>query len=85
MTRFDTTSLRQMRREANITQQELADKMDLCRETVCGIEKRRKNCMNGLRVSTLINWYGHCKDGSSAETKEQYKQALLDAFMGDEA
>lgn len=70
------TSMRKMRREANLTQQKVADDLGLCRETVVAIEKFKKGSVENLNLSTVKGWWALCREEASPETSEEFSQSL---------
>jgi DNA-binding XRE family transcriptional regulator len=56
------TKLRQLRRSATpkLSQQELADRLGLRRETVNKIENDHQATIRAIKVEVLLNWYEIC-------------------------
>jgi len=70
-------TLRKVRREADITQQALADKLGLCRETVVAIEKMKKGSIENITLQTLKGWWATCREECSPESGDRFKLLVL--------
>lgn len=58
---FDGMQLRVLRREAGLTQQQIADALGMSRETVVAIENNKPSAIEGLKLKTIQMWCGVCR------------------------
>lgn len=82
---FDPVELREMRKEAGLTQQEMADKLGISRETVLAIENadykdRHKVSLDSIGLKTFRNWWNVCRSRISDKSRSNFKNSLLDFF-----
>jgi transcriptional regulator with XRE-family HTH domain len=74
---FDGAELKQLRKRAKITQEELADMIGLTRETVSAIENNRPSAIKGLTWNTVSAWQEICCDKADELTRNTFKQYLI--------
>lgn len=78
--KFDVTILRTMRKEAGLTQAELARTIGISRETVVAIENDHPKTVEALSISILEYWVNICRTGEKQPSKEQLQtNRLLDS------
>lgn len=68
-------TLKQVRKEVpgRFTQQDLADRLGLSRETIVAIENCHLNTMETLELATVEKWWKVCKQrGITQRTKERF-------------
>lgn len=74
---FDGKQLRALRREAGLTQQQIAEKLSISRETVVAIENNKPSAIEGLRLKTIQMWCCACKSNIRYKTLDEFTQYLL--------
>lgn len=74
---FDGKQLRALRREAGLTQQQIAEKLSISRETVVAIENNKPSAIEGLRLKTIQMWCCACKPNIRYKTLDEFTQYLL--------
>lgn len=70
-----SATLKQVRKEVpgKFTQQELAERLGLSRETVVAIENCHLSAMESLELATVEKWWKVCKQrGITQRTKERF-------------
>ncbi|WP_338294474.1 helix-turn-helix transcriptional regulator [Planctobacterium marinum] len=78
---FDGEVLRDMRKEAGFTQQDLARRVGISRETVIAIEKNKRGTIDTIELDVLKNWQKLCRNYVSKPTREKvinYIKSYLD-------
>lgn len=78
---FDPKILRQMRREAELYQKDLAEALGVSRETVLHIEKGKKSSVRSLELSLIRRWYLICAENTSPTTKKNFAKQVMDYLM----
>jgi len=73
--------LRRMRREADLTQLELANILGVARETVIAIEKKKPGTLKTLELNTVKLWWDACHGKANDSTMQRFKQELMN-FLG---
>ena len=73
---FDGQMLRRIRKEAGYTQDELARRIGLSRETISAIENEHKKSISGLRIETIKLWMKACGSRVSADTKKSFSDYI---------
>jgi transcriptional regulator with XRE-family HTH domain len=68
-TPFDGEKLRQLRRSAGLTQEQLAHELCLTRETIGHIENNKPSALRGLTVDLLTKWAVVCHEHVDASQK----------------
>lgn len=69
---FNPERLRNIRKEAGITQKQLGEKLGLSRETVLHIENGAPGSIDSLEIHVIKKWYNHCEDNISKPTKDDW-------------
>jgi DNA-binding XRE family transcriptional regulator len=80
---FDGMQLRALRREAGLTQQQLADELCMSRETIVAIENNRPSAIEGLRLKTIQRWCCACRPYVRYQTLETFTKYLLNLILGN--
>ncbi len=75
--KFDVTILKQMRKEAGLTQAEIAKSIGISRETVVAIENAHPNTLEALSANTLGYWLNICRTGEKEPTQKQLENNRL--------
>lgn len=80
--RFSGQKLKELRQAAipKITQQALADKLGVCRETVVAIENEKDGSINSLPISTIQQWYEICSPNVSTRQSDKFLTYVMKFF-----
>lgn len=74
---FDGKQLRALRREAGLTQQQIAEKLCISRETVVAIENNKPSAIEGLKLKTIQMWCCACRPNVRYRTLDGFTHYLL--------
>ncbi|WDE01850.1 helix-turn-helix transcriptional regulator [Thalassomonas actiniarum] len=80
MANFSGAHLKSLRKEAGLTQKELASRIGLSRETVVAIENEYVGSIDKLSIEVVNSWWAVCRRTVSAKTKESFKSQILRFF-----
>lgn len=69
-----------MRKEAGLTQAELAGRLGVSRETVSAIENEKQETINGLSIELIEKWWRVCGQSSSIKIKNEFMQNIIQFF-----
>jgi HTH-type transcriptional regulator/antitoxin HipB len=58
--RMKGEKLKGLRKEAGLSQQELANHLDISRETVCAIENNKPETLRSISVEIMVDWSSIC-------------------------
>lgn len=72
--------LRALRKDNGLTQQELAKRLGLSRETVVGIENNHRQQIENILASTEKKWWEVCRSQAKPETRESFRDFVLSWF-----
>jgi DNA-binding XRE family transcriptional regulator len=74
--------LRNMRKEAGMTQRDLAQRLGISRETVIAIEKNKVGTIESIEAEVLSNWWLvlHNQPSVSEETKMEFGDMINKLF-----
>lgn len=78
--RINIQLLKIMRKEADLTQAELAERLGVSRETVSAIENEKQETINGLSIDLIEKWWNVCGKRSSSKVKNEFMQNILQFF-----
>lgn len=78
--KFSGTQLRSLRKEAGYTQEELALRIGLSRETVSAIENEKPETINSIGVEVINNWWSVCRQKASEQTRQSFFSSVMDYF-----
>ena len=78
--KFNPERLRNMRKEAGITQKELGDILGLSRETILHIENGAKGSIDTLEVHVIRSWYIACEEKICQPTKDEWAKYIKSFF-----
>lgn len=70
----------QLRKEAGLTQQELADRIGMCREWVAAFESENPNKKTVASDKVMERWYNACRLYASEETKYNFFLDVVKLF-----
>lgn len=78
--KFSGTQLKALRKEAGYTQEELALRVGISRETVSAIENEKPETMNNIGVEIISKWWSICRQKASQQTRESFFSTVMDYF-----
>lgn len=78
--KFNPERLRNMRKEAGITQKQMGDILGLSRETVLHIENGAQGSIDTLGIHVIRKWYGTCEDKLCPLTKKEWAVYIKSFF-----
>lgn len=78
---FDGKQLKALRREAGLTQQQIADQLCISRETVVAIENNKQSAIEGLRIKTIQHWCYACRPFIRHQTLDTFTKYLLNLIV----
>lgn len=77
---FSGAQLRTLRKEAGYTQEDLAFRVGLSRETVSAIENEKPGTIDTIGVEVINKWWSVCRQKASAETRQSFMSTVMDYF-----
>ncbi len=72
--------LKKLRQESGLTQQDLAVRLDVSRETVSAIENCHHSAMTSLSDDLREKWWKICASSASTETKVSFVDLVTRIF-----
>ena len=69
---FSGKFLRDIRKEAQLTQRELAQRINISRETIIAIEKEHPGTIHTIQLETLKRWWRVCDTRISSQTRLRF-------------
>jgi len=70
--------LKALRKEAGYTQQDLALRLGVSRETVVAIEGAKRSSIDSLQLALLYKWWSVCKIKATLNTVDKFTQLFKD-------
>jgi DNA-binding XRE family transcriptional regulator len=80
-TQFSGDELKKFRIAANLTQQELALRLGISRETVVAIENNHEKAIKPLSLKLVRNWWFLCQGNLDQSTIKSFKATLKDQLL----
>lgn len=77
---FSGAQLKALRKESGYTQEELASRVGISRETVSAIENEKPETMNNISVEVISKWWSICRQKASEQTRESFFSTVMDYF-----
>jgi DNA-binding XRE family transcriptional regulator len=77
---FSGAQLKLLRREAGYTQEGLAQRVGISRETVSAIENDKPETMDNIGVGVVNKWWSICRQTASQQTRESFFSTIMDYF-----
>lgn len=74
--KIDGTHLRLIRKEAGYTQEELAEALDLSRETISAIERNKETAINSITIDVVNRWRQVCERHCEETTIEKVRRHI---------
>lgn len=78
--KFSGAQLKALRKEAGYTQEELALRVGISRETVSAIENEKPETINNIGVEVISKWWSICRQKASQQTRESFFSTVMDYF-----
>ena len=72
--------LQRLRKEAGFTQDEMANKLDITRETVNKIENNKAGTIQTVEHMLIERWWHECSARLTAETQTSFIQYIVERF-----
>lgn len=79
--RINGEKLRQLRKDANLTQEALGRRIGLSRETISAIENDREETLRAFPVDTLIDWVQTCTTARRQRTQANESKKSFIEYM----
>jgi len=77
---FNVTILKNLRKEAGFTQDNLAKEIELSRETVVAIEGNKPKTVNALQLSVVNEWWQLCREKATDSTALSFRAEVSRYF-----
>ena len=77
---FSGAQLKSLRKEAGYTQEELAKRVGISRETVSAIENDKPETMDNIGVGVVNKWWSICRQTASEKTRKSFFSSVMDYF-----
>jgi transcriptional regulator with XRE-family HTH domain len=82
MAPFSGQELKQLRKDAGFTQQTLATRLKISRETISAIERDIPETINSLDIRIVQRWFKICQSSVSIDRKESFMHYVISYFRG---
>lgn len=79
-TKISGLLLRELRKEADLTQQDLATRIGISRETVSAIENDKRETIEAIGAEVISKWHIICAQRASAATRNKFFQHVMQYF-----
>lgn len=77
---FSGAQLKALRKESGFTQEELACRIGISRETVSAIENEKPETMNNIGVEVISKWWSICRQKASEQTRDSFFSSVMEYF-----
>ena len=77
---FSGAQLKLLRKEAGYTQDDLAKRVGISRETVSAIENDKPETIDNIGVAVVNKWWSVCRQTASQTTRESFFSTVIDYF-----
>jgi HTH-type transcriptional regulator/antitoxin HipB len=78
--KFSGAQLKALRKESGYTQEQLACRLGISRETVSAIENDKPETMNNIAVELISRWWSVCRQRASVKTRELFFTSVMEYF-----
>ena len=78
--KFAGQELKSLRKEAGLTQAEIAKRIGISRETVVAIENEHPKTINALSLEVVNSWWVICRQSVSESSQLSFKALVLRFF-----
>lgn len=72
--------LKRLRKEAGLSQEALAERLSITRETVNKIENNKPGTIQSIEQLLVENWWAECQEKLPSETKNWFIEYLVSRF-----
>jgi len=79
-TKISGLLLRELRKEAELTQHDLAARIGISRETVSAIENDKRESIQALGAEVISKWHIICAQRASAATRNKFFEHVMKYF-----
>lgn len=79
-TKISGPLLRELRKEAELTQEQLALRVGISRETVSAIENDKRETIEAIGAEVVSKWHMVCAQRASAATQHKFFQHVIKYF-----
>ena len=79
-TKISGLLLRELRKEAQLTQHDLAARIGISRETVSAIENDKRETIEAIGAEVISKWNMICAQRASAATQDKFFQHIIKYF-----
>ena len=79
-TKISGPLLRELRKEAELTQEQLASRIGISRETVSAIETDKRESIEAIGAEVISRWHIICAQRASAATQNKFFQHVMKYF-----
>jgi HTH-type transcriptional regulator/antitoxin HipB len=80
MSPFDGKKLRELRLAAGLTQEVLAKRIGISRETVSAIENNQQMSIDALQLGVLEKWWAICRSTATHDLRARFSAYLKARF-----
>jgi|TARA_B110000238_G_C15911288_1_gene346391 HTH-type transcriptional regulator/antitoxin HipB len=79
-TKISGLLLRELRKEAQFTQHDLAARIGISRETVSAIENDKRETIEAIGAEVISKWHMICGQGASTATRNKFFEHVMKYF-----
>ena len=79
-TKISGLLLRELRKEAELTQSDLAARIGISRETVSAIENDKRETIEAIGAEVISKWHMICAQRASAATRNKFFEHVMKYF-----
>lgn len=79
-TKISGLLLRELRKEADLTQHDLAARIGISRETVSAIENDKRETIEAIGVEVISKWHMICAQRASTATRNKFFEHVMNYF-----
>lgn len=68
--------LKKLRKDAGLTQEALAVRLGISRETLIAIERQNKASVSSLEIGLVYSWWRVCKIKATVDTSQEFAKVI---------
>jgi HTH-type transcriptional regulator/antitoxin HipB len=72
--------LKDLRKEADYTQDELSPRIGISRETISAIENGKRETIENLSVEVINKWWSVCRSKARENTRQRFMNQIMGYF-----